>query len=168
MERSKRILMISHCILNQNTVVEPLARDQKNLLGRLMPYLEKGVGIVQLPCPEVRCMGLRRWGHVKEQFDHPLFRSECRSMTSRIVDDISEYLKNGYEIVGVAGIEGSPSCGCVKTCSSKEWRGSVGRSELKDTVEVIESMGVFMEELRSVLVGRGIEINFFDLIKMGD
>lgn len=168
MKRSKKILLVSHCILNQNSVVEPLARDQRNFLKKLTPYLEKGVGIVQLPCPEMKCMGLRRWGHVKEQFDHPLFRNECRKMISKIVDDISEYLKNGYEIVGVAGIEGSPSCGCIKTCSSKKWKGSVNRPELEDTVKIVEDMGVFMEEFKKILIDRKIEIDFFDLIKIED
>ncbi len=168
MERSRKILLVSHCVLNQNTVVEPLARDQGGLLKKILPYMEAGVGIVQLPCPEMRCMGLRRWGHVREQFDHPHFRNQSREMLLKIVDDISEYIKNDYDIVGIGGVEGSPSCGCNKTCSSIDWKGNIGRPELKEKVEVVKDKGIFMEEFQKLLNEKDLEINFFDLIKMDD
>ncbi len=168
MERSKRLLLISHCIINQNTVVEPLARDQKRLFTKLFPYIEKGTGIIQLPCLEMKCLGLRRWGHVKEQFDNPYFKRQCRDMLAGVVEDIEEYLSNGYTIEGVAGIEGSPSCGCLKTCSSKEWKGSVGNPQHKNNVEIVDEMGVFMNVFRSLLLEKGIELDFFDLIRMED
>lgn len=168
MERSKGLLLISHCIINQNTVVEPLARDQKRLFEKLLPYLNKGTGIIQLPCPEMRCLGLKRWGHVREQFDNPYFRRQCKDMLSRIIEDIEEYLKNGYVIEGVAGIEGSPSCGCLKSCSSKEWKGSVSAPDLKDKVEVSEEMGIFMDVFKNMLLEKDIDLDFFDLIKMDD
>ena len=54
MERSKRIVFVSHCILNQNTVVEPLARSRGAYGDIVRLLVDKGIGIHQMPCPEFR------------------------------------------------------------------------------------------------------------------
>ncbi|QVK19867.1 hypothetical protein KHQ82_05895 [Mycoplasmatota bacterium] len=166
MKRSKKILLVSHCILNQNSVVEPLARDGKGIFNKLKPFIDDGYGIVQLPCPELKCFGLRRWGHVKNQFDFPHFKDYSRELLKEYVNDIVSYLDNGYDIYGVAGIEGSPSCGCTVTCSSDDWKGDVTTSS--NTVKMINGKGIFMTVFKNMLSKKNINLNFFDLVKMND
>lgn len=165
MNRTKEILFVSHCILNQNSVVEPLAKNQSLLLKKILPYMERGVGLVQLGCPEMQHLGLKRWGHVKEQFDNPFFRKNIRKMALEKVMVAQEYLNNGYKILGVAGIQGSPSCGTTKTVSSKTWKGNVGNPTLNNEVNLVPGMGIFMEVFKEVLEENGIFLNFFDLIE---
>lgn len=50
MKRNKKLLIVSHCIINQNSVVEPLARA-KGAFPVIIKLLEEEIGIIQLPCP---------------------------------------------------------------------------------------------------------------------
>lgn len=165
MNRGKKIVLVSHCILNQNSVVKPYGRkagDFKDLLVRL---IEENVGIIQLPCPEMSIYGLKRWGHVKDQFETPHFRKQSKLYIENIIENVTHYKDNGYEILGVIGIKGSPSCGISTTCRG-DWNGSIGSGgdlgeKLKSLREVNEA-GVFMEILKESLIEVDVNIDFYD------
>ena len=116
MNRSKKLIIVSHCILNQNSVVLPYAREMKVFKKFIADKLEENMGILQLPCPEMNLYGLKRWGHVKDQFEHSGFINPCDEEIEKFIDIIKDYKKNGYEIQGIYGIKGSPSCGVSLTC----------------------------------------------------
>lgn len=123
MDRSKRVVFISHCVLNQNTVVCPLARAKgayREIIVKLMDY---GIGIHQMPCPEFRHLGLKRDPMEKIEYDTLEYRKLCKDLAKDSINVMKEYLDNDYEIVGIIGINQSPTC-------------SIG--DLK---------GIFMEEL---------------------
>lgn len=114
MERSKKVIFISHCILNQNTVVSPLARAKgpyRDIINIIMDY---GIGIHQLPCPEFRHLGLKREPMTKEEYDTEEYRILCKKISKDIINVMKEYLNNGYQIVGLIGINSSPTCGIRK------------------------------------------------------
>ena len=48
MERSKKIVITAHCVLNQNSVVYPCARKMKDFSEKISGFLEKNIGIVQV------------------------------------------------------------------------------------------------------------------------
>ena len=122
MKRSKKIILISHCILNSNSKVEGLSQYE-GILNQVVDMIyKKGIVIIQLPCPEIIIYGIKRWGHVKEQFDTLFYRENCREMLKPIIGQVKSYMDTGYEIVGVLGIDGSPSCGVNFTCSG-DWEG---------------------------------------------
>ena len=164
MNRGKKIVLVSHCILNQNSVVKPYgkkAEDFKNLLIRL---IEENIGIIQLPCPEISIYGLKRWGHVKDQFETPHFKKQSRLMTEDILDNIIEYKNNGYDILGVIGIKGSPSCGISTTCRG-DWNGSISSKDIKErlnSLKEVNEMGAFMEILEKSLSEIDLNIDFYD------
>lgn len=164
MERSKKIILVAHCILNSNAKVEGLAIYKGVLKDLVRFFMDADFGIIQLPCMETIVYGIKRWGHVKEQFDSPFFRKQCRHMLEPIVDQIVDYHQNGYHIAAVIGIDGSPSCGVSITCSSKLWGGEVsnqfGLQEKMEDLRTVEDQGVFMEELKKLLHNRGIDIPF--------
>ncbi len=56
MRRSKKIVLISHCILNVNSKVEGLAQYENNSLELVKYLIENKFGIIQLPCPEASFM----------------------------------------------------------------------------------------------------------------
>lgn len=107
--------------------------------------------------------GIKRWGHVKEQFDTLFYRDNCREMLKSIVEQVKSYIDAGYEIVGVLGVDGSPSCGVNLTCSGN-WGGELsGNEDLEHIImdlKDIESSGVFIEELKGLFTEHEIEIPF--------
>ncbi|MDO6354059.1 hypothetical protein Q3V94_03030 [Caloramator sp. CAR-1] len=167
MNRSRKIIILSHCMLNANSKVEGLA-IYKGAQNSLISFLiEEGYGIIQLPCPEITLYGIKRWGHVKEQFDTPYFREHCRNIFMPYLNQIMDYVKNGYQIHGLIGIDGSPSCGVNKTCSSTKWGGEVGEEfgineKIKD-LKIIQGKGVFIEEIENLLIQKGTNIKLLGL-----
>ena len=164
MQRSKRIILLSNCILNSNAKVEGLAKYKGALKDIVKNLIDLEYGIIQLPCPEMQLYGIKRWGHVKEQFDTPYFRKNCQVILAPIIDQIVDYTRNGYIFEAVIGIDGSPSCGVNMTCSSVHWGGEVAneygiQDKIKD-IKLIQGQGVFMEELKIALSVHKIEIPF--------
>lgn len=166
MNRSKKIAIISHCIINQNSVVKGEYKDINIFFPFIKKLFEENIGILQLPCPETEYYGLRRWGHVKEQFDNCGYRKYLEKIVNSFVDIIKEYINNGYEIVGIYGIAGSPSCGVNLTCSAN-WEGEISlykdKEDIVSRVKMINESGIFMEIFKSVLDKNKINIPFYDV-----
>lgn len=139
MERSKRIVFVSHCILNQNTVVEPLARSRGAYGDIVRLLVDKGIGIHQMPCPEFRHLGLERRPMIKAEYDTKEYRDLCRGLALDTFGIIEEYKKNSYEILGMIGILESPTCSISK------------------------KRGIFMEELMKILDEKNYIINNYDV-----
>lgn len=166
MNRSKKIAIISHCIINQNSVVKGEYKDINIFFPFIKKLFEENIGILQLPCPETECYGLKRWGHVKEQFDNCGYRKYVEKIVNSFVDIIKEYINNGYEIVGIYGIAGSPSCGVNLTCSAN-WEGEISlykdKEDIVSRIKMINESGIFMEIFKSVLDKNKINIPFYDV-----
>ena len=154
MNRSKKIAIVSHCIINQNSVVKGEYKDMNIFFPFIKKLFENNIGILQLPCPETECYGLRRWGHVKEQFDNCGYRQYIEKTVNSFLEIIKEYVNNGYEIVGIYGIAGSPSCGVNLTCSAN-WEGEISsykdKEDIVSRVKMINESGIFMEMFKSIL-----------------
>ncbi|HOG46827.1 MAG TPA: hypothetical protein PLJ35_13435 [Anaerolineae bacterium] len=144
--RSRRVVLLAHCILNQNAVVEPLARRPGALEGIARLCLEAGVGLLQLPCPELIERGAGRAPDERSGYDTPAQRALCRRLLEPVRVQVAAYREAGYEIVGLIGIGHSPSCGVHTTHE----RGGA-----------IPGRGVFMEALLALLPeleGRVLEV----------
>lgn len=132
MQRSKKIMITAHCILNQNTVIEGEARALGAVPSVLEWITKEGYGIVQLPCPEYTFLGLDRPPMTYEQYDNPQYRKHCREILQPIMEQLQGYQNSGYEIVGTVGIQSSPSCD--------------------------QSMGVFFEEFQAMAREKNIKM----------
>jgi predicted secreted protein len=163
MKRGKKVILLCHCILNCNSKVEGCSTYSGAMPEITKAVIDSGMGILQLPCPELTMYGIKRWGHVKDQFDTPYYKKHCRDRFVPFLEQIQDYMKNGYEIVGIMGIDGSPSCGISKTCSGK-WGGEFSENpDIKstlDSVEMIESQGVFIEVMEVLLKENNINVPF--------
>lgn len=167
MKRRKKIIILCHCILNCNSKVEGLSLYKGAQEKILKYFIDEGYGIIQLPCPEITLYGVKRWGNVKEQFNTPYFRKHCRDIFIPYLNQIIDYIKNGYKIDGIIGIDGSPSCGVNKTCSSLTWGGEIGcefgiDKKIND-VKIIKEKGIFIEEIQKILKEYNIDIKFFSI-----
>jgi predicted secreted protein len=138
MLRDKKLILLSHCILNQNSVVLPLARAKGGFLIA-KSLLDKGIGIIQLPCPEFKFLGPERKPMNKEQYDSPEYRTLCRELFKPILEDIKKYLAQSYSLVGIVGINDSPTC------------------------SITGIRGIFMEEIFIMLNEESIEVNYFEI-----
>ena len=114
MHRKKKILIVAHCILNQNSVVHPLARAKGAYTAIVEKILKEEIGIIQLPCPELLHLGEDRPPTTKEEYDTPKFRELCKTLLLNPIIQIKEYRHHGYEILGILGINESPTCSLLE------------------------------------------------------
>ncbi|MCM0647908.1 hypothetical protein NBE98_05920 [Clostridium swellfunianum] len=136
--RSKKILLTSHCIFNQNSVVEPLDRA-RGAFSFAKDIIDSGVGIIQLPCPEFRYLGITRKPMNKEEYDTAEFRELCKKLFEPILEDLLIYMENGYEFCGIIGINHSPTC------------------------SISDRRGILMEEIFAMLASKGITPNYIEV-----
>lgn len=169
----QQILVVSHCILNTASKVlsynEAEQREEAGHRKNLLEYvLQNDIQMIQLPCPELLLYGTKRWGHVKDQFDNPFFRSQCRVMLDPIIQQLREYALNPerFRLMGIVAIDNSPSCGYHATCRG-DWGGEFsGCPDLEQrlgTLSIGSEPGVFMEELNNLLKEAKLSVPILDL-----
>ena len=169
----KNIIVSAHCILNVATKVvlynkEEIEGEENLRLKFLRQAIEKGVQFIQLPCPEFTLYGADRWGHVSNQFDNPFFRNHCRKILNPVLDEFEEYLNHPerFKILGIIGIDGSPSCGVDYTCTGSCYGSFSGRDDLNETlseISIANKNGIFIDELKKLLEERKIQIPIIGL-----
>lgn len=154
--RSKRVIFLAHCALNQNAISDGTA-DYPGAHGDLIRLLlEEGVGIVQLPCPELRCLGLDRGDPrgaerpvvvENTRIRRAMGRTEAREKLAGLVEEVlvqaREYRKHGFQLAGIVGMNRSPCCGVEST--------SKGDRE-------VPGQGVFLEALGAALAAEGMTV----------
>ncbi len=169
MKRSRKIVVLSHCLLNGNSKIRGGA-----IYGTILePVLEfivaQKAGIIQLPCPEHSFSGEARWGKSKAQYDSPFFRNHCQNVLRLVVDGLLDYQNNNYQLLGVLGISGSPSCGVFETFQA-DWGGEINDCLTSSTMKsgrMVEEPGVFIEVFQAMLAEKGLSLFFTD-VKEGD
>ncbi len=127
-ERSKQVIFVSHCLLNANTRYLGGAFRPGGVDELVDAFQRDGMGFCQMHCPEQRAWGgvLKRYmlpiygsqGTLLYRLRHvllPLFlwytRWRYRRLAQEVVRDIEDYVRSGFEVVGIVGVGGSPSCG---------------------------------------------------------
>lgn len=164
----KNIIITAHCILNVASKVvlynqEEIDSEENLRLKFLKEAIEKDVQFIQLPCPEFTLYGANRWGHVSDQFDNPFFRKHCHNLLNPILDEIEEYINHPdrFRVLGIIGIDGSPSCGVDYTCTGNCYGSFEGRKDLDKTLSDIclaNKNGIFIDELKKLLEERKIKL----------
>jgi predicted secreted protein len=105
--------------------------------------MERGVGIIQMPCPELELFSLdRRNLSIRKELAKDSGRAACRAIARKLAWTIKEYRGCGIRVLGIIGKDGSPTCGVNQT-----W----------DT-GVVPGMGVFVEELTNELRDQGLSL----------
>jgi predicted secreted protein len=139
MNRSRKLILTAHCVLNQNAVVREWERAPGAFNSLVKVMLDENLGILQLPCPEMAFAGEDRPPRTREEYNTPEFRELSRNLARPLVQQVAEYQRQGYQIVGLLGIGDSPSC---------DTRGE---------------QGVFMEGLMELLKAAGVSLTTFDV-----
>jgi predicted secreted protein len=154
--RKRKVVFLAHCFLNINTRFPQGCAFAGANVPVVNTLLKHDLGIIQMPCPEFLCMGLEkeRYGEIPASELREFFRD----IATGVVDQIQAYLKLGYEISGIIGMNPSPSCG-VEVSKGKGTMLGLDR----DTSEV-EEPGVFIEEMMWLAEQRGLQdLPFFGI-----
>ena len=185
--RGHEVVYVSHCLLNQNTRYLGGATDLGVVPNAILPLVDAGVGIVQMPCPEQRV-----WGGVSKRrllwlLLHPrvakralpllpLVKRYIQWRYVRIARDVArtvaDYTSSGYRVRALVGVAGSPSCGVQTTLdlqhavSSMSERGEEQPASVEwfnsDVVEpaVCPGSGMFVRCLALELARRNQDVPF--------
>jgi predicted secreted protein len=65
--------------------------------------LDRGVGFVQLRCPETKLHGIERLPMPKDSYDKPKIRESDHKQAEEEVAQLKEFVKNGAKIVAIIG-----------------------------------------------------------------
>jgi predicted secreted protein len=141
--RSHKIVLVPHCVLNQNARAPGAAELPAAVVEIVTGLIERDIGILQMPCPELYAFGLDR-AHVRVESElrTPAGRALSRRLARDLAQQIRTYLDCGVVVLGVLGKNGSPSCGIEETWDNGVCPGS----------------GAFIEELAAELSRQGIAL----------
>ncbi|MEM5781785.1 MAG: hypothetical protein QXD43_01135 [Candidatus Aenigmatarchaeota archaeon] len=144
MERGKKIIFVSHCLLNQNA--RPLGEEKYPGVVRdlLDLFAESGVGVIQMPCPQLEFNeGLNRKSKPKESYDTNGFRVKCQKLSSSIIQTIENYLRKNYSVLGILGVELTSTCGVYQVKNGKKYA---------------PGKGIFIEELEKEMQKKNFQV----------
>lgn len=118
-KRSKKIVFVSHCIINSNNKFPGCADVPGAYTDFMIPIMESGIGIFQMSCCEV--LGWGGVGRTRIEFDldpdnldqdwikdYPKLGEKWALWTA---DRFEDYITNGYEVLGIIHVADSPTCG---------------------------------------------------------
>lgn len=154
--RSKKVVFVAHCLLNQNSISDGTAIFPAAFKDVVDFFLNADIGIVQMPCPEFYCLGLDRGNifgadspvvventRIRSAMKNDSLNIKLTRLADYIVQQIIEYKKYGFEVIGIIGANRSPNCG-VETTSDKNAE--------------IYGMGLFIEKIFHQLLGKNVSI----------
>jgi uncharacterized protein YbbK (DUF523 family) len=185
-KRSRQVIFLSHCLLNENTRYLGGACRAACVREVVEDCMDRNLGIVQMPCPEQQAWGgvLKRtmllvYGMHGTLLDHfrpllyPAFvlytRLVYRRLASQVAKQIHDYCHSGFTVVGVVGIDGSPSCGVTLTLDMRRALNTLAAIDVHTiTVDhmnalvrasVVGGRGIFTAALQRALGRRGISVS---------
>lgn len=154
--RSRRVVFIAHCLLNQNAISDGTAVCPAVCREVVEFFMNRETGVVQMPCPELCCLGLDRGNafgadspvlventRIRESLKRRETNQALTELAGQVTGQILEYRRHGFEVVGVVGVNRSPSCGVDTT--------SAHNAE-------IEGMGLFIEKITRQLAEKGLSV----------
>lgn len=144
MKRGKKVVFVSHCLLNQNAMPIGKAGFAGSVKDLLELFAESGIGIVQIECPQIEFnCGLNRKPAAKGSLENNGFRENCRKLSLKVMGNIENYLKKDYKVIGILGVEFSNTCGVHQVRNGS--RRTPGK-------------GVFIEELENEMQKKNFQI----------
>lgn len=193
--RSGRVVFVSHCLLNENVrylggAGRPASVDEIVEACRAVQ-----AGICQMPCPEQAAWGgvLKRRmlpiygaaGTVRWRLRRPLTHLFLawtalahRRLARSVVHQVADYTRSGFEVLGVVGVGGSPSCGVGTTLDVERVVDGLAFCPLarldRSTVDpviagnVMAGSGSFIGALRRGLGRRRMAVPFFEHDLVGE
>lgn len=154
--RSGRLVFLIECLLNQNARDKGAAEAPAATRKVIDALLLADIGMVQIPCPEMACLGFERCRApgqtIREALQTPASLDCCDRLAAETAQRIQAYSEQGYEVVAIlGGNEQSPGC-AVHTDSAVPCAHAPG--------SLAPDSGVFMRVLARELEERGLSVPF--------
>ena len=159
--RSKKVIFLAHCLLNQNAISDGTAVCPAAFGELIQLLLDREVSVVQMPCPELCCLGLDRGDvhgadrpvveentRIRRAMEEDGPRQKREALADLVAEQVQEYHKHGFQVLGIVGANRSPNCG-VETIS--------------DFDREVEGRGAFMEAIAQRLEAAGISVPMLGL-----
>lgn len=159
--RSRRVVFLAHCLLNQNAISDGTAEVPAAHREILRLILDAQVSVAQMPCPELCCLGLDRGNvhgaerpvveentRIRRAMEKDGPRQKREALADLVAEQVQEYHKHGFQVLGIVGANRSPNCG-VETTS--------------DFDREVEGRGAFMEAIAQRLEAAGISVPMLGL-----
>jgi len=182
-------VFLSHCLLDENTRYLGGACRRCCVREVVEQCMDRGIGMRQMPCPErvvwggvlkrrmLALYGLERRSALGGALARRLLpvvlrhvRRRYRAIARRVANEIDDDLRSGISVVGIVGIDGSPTCGVQRTLDVTSAVRSMTRLDPTAlTVEqqnelvrhhAVPGRGMFIEELARALAARHIVLPF--------
>ena len=114
--RSKKVIFLAHCLLNQNAISDGTAVCPAAFGELIQLLLDREVGIVQMPCPELCCLGLDRGDvhgaerpvveentRIRRAMEKDGPRQKREALADLVAEQVQEYHKHGFQVLGIVG-----------------------------------------------------------------
>jgi len=151
--RSGRLVAVIECILNQNARERGAATYPAINQAILQLCLQYDIGLLQIPCPEMKFLGLRRarpaGTTLRACLDTAAGQHCCQAISRELADRLQDYIQNGYQLLAILG--GNPDS---PGCAVHHERGQQGKERLAD------HSGILMLALQAELRKRALEVPF--------
>jgi len=96
-----------------------------------------------------------------------------RKIAKEVVSEINDYVQSGFEVVGIVGIKGSPSCGLSSSLDLNKSSEFVANLDIEKLNKeyfnescykncLVDKSGLFFAELQKQLARAGLKIKFFE------
>lgn len=184
-QRGRRVVFLSHCLLNENTRYLGGACRTSCVREVLEQCMDQGVGMVQMPCPEQEVWGgvlktrmLALYGSTARAFPGVVkallpigllyVRWAYRAMARKVAAQLDDYVSSGFSVVGIVGIDGSPTCGVGTTIDLAGFVGDMLRADRGTLTtgnqnaavrkHARRGKGLFVEELERALRARNLRV----------
>lgn len=144
MKRSKKVIFISHCLLNQNSRALGGEKSAGPIKDIMELFSESGIGIIQIPCPQMEFNGGPEWRpKTKDDCDNKTYRTFCHKLSQNLLIQIEKYLSKNYNVLGVLGVELSATCGV---------------HQLENGHKIVPGKGILMEELEELMRKKNFQV----------
>ena len=113
--RSKKFIFVPFCLMAQAYQAQGIVKyEWKSSIKPIMQLLiDNDINIIQMPCTEASFNdSLIREPKGLSKYNTLEFNEHCQKKADKVIEEIKSIISSGYEVIGVLGIEQSPSC-CV-------------------------------------------------------
>jgi predicted secreted protein len=146
--RGRRVVLVPHCALNQNSRVAGAAVRPAAMENLIAGLLQHNIGIIQMPCPELILLGLDRARlPIGAELEKPESQAQLHRMALDLIEQITAYRRCGVTVLAILGKNGSPTCGVETT-----WRGGV-----------VPGTGAFIKEMRALLRNHWMKVKIIGI-----
>ena len=148
MNRSKKCVFVSHCLLAQVVRAKGLVKVSPAIVKQVVQFcMDNDINVFQMPCPELLCAagGLGRDLHGKAWYEKNGLRETSSEIAKEQVNYMAKLIRAGFEVLAIIGLEFSPAC---------------APSYLNRGRRIVKGKGIYVEELERELKLQKLRIPF--------